>query len=455
MINSRILILIITLLTASFSHAQNQDTIDVDYYKSLDSLLYIQEAQQQINEMQIRHKIGLLEDERKIHKDWVRPIVKGTILCFTQANFRKEKNIFQEYHQNTNDYIIAGAPLALTWALKSAGVKSVSSWKRLATANLAAAAIHVGLTKGLKTIVNEKRPNGTDNSSFPSGHTSLAFMSATILSREYGYHSPWITVGGYGCATATQLLRLKHNNHWINDTFIGAGIGIFSANMGYLIANQITDANDIYTPELRRRDLLRLAKQNSSPSGLRYMFGTESGSKTIHADDIVKYQESMANVEIKTSASYTTGLDVSMFLSQWLSVEAMARMSYAHTKVITDNDAEAESFSGEGLTLYHFDIAANASVPHKIYKRIGYKVFAGVRHMSQLNIHNVSSDMTLSQTPALHVPSQTNFEIGTGLTYDILSKKNHAIGFIIDYHHTFSSIMPNRYSAFSTWKIYF
>ena len=38
----------------------------------------------------------------------------------------------------------------------------------------------------LKRITNKKRPDGSDNYSFPSGHTSAAFSGASFIFKRYG-----------------------------------------------------------------------------------------------------------------------------------------------------------------------------------------------------------------------------------------------------------------------------
>ena len=58
--------------------------------------------------------------------------------------------------------------------------------------------------------------SGSNRHSFPSGHTATAFMTATMLNKEYGHKSPWIGVGAYGMATATGLMRMANNKHWLN-----------------------------------------------------------------------------------------------------------------------------------------------------------------------------------------------------------------------------------------------
>ena len=43
----------------------------------------------------------------------------------------------------------------------------------------------------LKKVVNEERPDHSDNKSFPSGHAAMAFAAATSLHKEFGKQNPW------------------------------------------------------------------------------------------------------------------------------------------------------------------------------------------------------------------------------------------------------------------------
>ena len=62
--------------------------------------------------------------------------------------------------------------------------------------------------KEVKHSANVTRPDGSNNHSFPSGHTAMAFMAATMLHKEYGTtRSPWYSIGGYTVATATAVSR--------------------------------------------------------------------------------------------------------------------------------------------------------------------------------------------------------------------------------------------------------
>ena len=72
----------------------------------------------------------------------------------------------------------------------------------------------------------------------PDGSTANSFVGATVLHKEYGLtRSPWFSVAGYGIATATGVMRVLNNRHWVSDVMSGAGIGIFAGELGYALAD--------------------------------------------------------------------------------------------------------------------------------------------------------------------------------------------------------------------------
>jgi hypothetical protein len=86
-----------------------------------------------------------------------------------------------------------------------------------------------------KHLFREERPDGTNRLSFPSGHTATAFAAAEFLRREYGYRSPWYGIAGYAMAFGTGFLRIYNNRHWMSDVLAGAGIGILSTDLAYIL----------------------------------------------------------------------------------------------------------------------------------------------------------------------------------------------------------------------------
>jgi membrane-associated phospholipid phosphatase len=136
---------------------------------------------------------------------------------------------FPTFTTHLDDYT-RHVPAAAAYALHLAGVPSARGVVPFTLIYFAAHHLNSGLTSNLKRLCREPRPdNPTDFSSFPSAHTSEAFMTATLLHEQFGKASPWISVGGYAVATATGTMRVLHNRHWITDVVAGAGVGFLSA----------------------------------------------------------------------------------------------------------------------------------------------------------------------------------------------------------------------------------
>ena len=152
----------------------------------------------------------------------------------------------KRYHGDGIDDVLRFVPVVTTFGLKAAGVESASSWKRMAVNSAISFALVTGTTWGLKQAVHERRPDGTDRHSFPSGHTSFAFAGATILHKEYGRKSPWISVGGYAVATALAVDRVRRNRHKWGDVCAGAAIGVGGTMLGYWIGDKITGEHSRY-----------------------------------------------------------------------------------------------------------------------------------------------------------------------------------------------------------------
>ena len=88
---------------------------------------------------------------------------------------------------------------------------------------------------GTKEATGILRPDGSTYNSFPSGHTAIAFASAEFLRMEYKDVSAWYGIAGYTVATTVAGLRMYNNRHWFSDVLTGAGVGILSTQLAYIV----------------------------------------------------------------------------------------------------------------------------------------------------------------------------------------------------------------------------
>jgi len=85
---------------------------------------------------------------------------------------------------------------------------------RVSKALLKGLIINAIATQGLKYTILQKRPSGGARNSFPSGHTSNAFITATIISRMYDWN--WkVSIPFYLTASFVGISRLEGDDHWL------------------------------------------------------------------------------------------------------------------------------------------------------------------------------------------------------------------------------------------------
>lgn len=113
---------------------------------------------------------------------------------------------------------------AVTPVASLAAVIVFQDWQGLKQGAFASAT-SLALTYGLKYVVDKERPDGSNDKSFPSLHTSISFTGATFLYRRYGweYGVPACIVASYVGWSRTHA---KKHDWW--DVAAGAAIGIGS-----------------------------------------------------------------------------------------------------------------------------------------------------------------------------------------------------------------------------------
>jgi membrane-associated phospholipid phosphatase len=78
------------------------------------------------------------------------------------------------------------------------------------------------LVEPLKYTVRRERPDGSNRLSFPSGHASVTFATATVIERHLGWRKSLL---GYAIASYVAMSRIHDNQHYLSDVIFGAAVG--------------------------------------------------------------------------------------------------------------------------------------------------------------------------------------------------------------------------------------
>ncbi|MEI6949431.1 phosphatase PAP2 family protein [Paraflavisolibacter sp. H34] len=125
------------------------------------------------------------------------------------------------------------APTAAVYLLNFAGIKGKHNFIDRTLLYGMSSLIGNSLTMSVKNLTQVMRPDSSNQLSFPSGHTTKAFIAAEFLRQEYKDVSPLYGIAGYAVAAGSGFMRMYHNKHWLNDVIAGAGVGILSTRLSY------------------------------------------------------------------------------------------------------------------------------------------------------------------------------------------------------------------------------
>lgn len=124
--------------------------------------------------------------------------------------------------------IIGGKEFQFGASIAALTVGKISGNARVADVSskvLRAQIVAQTVTGVMKMTAQRTRPDGSDTRSFPSGHTSVSFASATVLQRELGWK---VGIPAYAAASYVAMARIEKRKHYLSDVAFGATIGILA-----------------------------------------------------------------------------------------------------------------------------------------------------------------------------------------------------------------------------------
>lgn len=139
---------------------------------------------------------------------------------------------FNGFETDVDDYL-QYTPIAIMYTADLFHVKSKNTtWnqtKFLAMSELGTMVI----VQLLKYSLRIERPDHSKFNSYPSGHTSQAFVASQVLYNEYRETHKLLACSGFLFSISTGTLRIVNNRHWVPDVLLGAGIGMLVTNLIY------------------------------------------------------------------------------------------------------------------------------------------------------------------------------------------------------------------------------
>jgi len=186
-----------------------------------------------------KDSLFVLKPRKSILKENLIPlslITLGTVVSSSQfeRNFQKNvRNLVGNRFTTQIDNYTRHAPLVELLIADIVGVPAKNHWFDQAKNWTISWYVTDLITFKLKDWVKKPRPDGYDNFSFPSGHTSYAFMNAEVLYNEFKGTSPWLAYSGYAFAGATAGLRIANNAHFLSDVMFSAGLAMLVTKLVY------------------------------------------------------------------------------------------------------------------------------------------------------------------------------------------------------------------------------
>ena len=372
-------------------------------------------------------------------------IVKGEKKSFRQNTGENKHTLVTDFKTEIDNYTQFFGPVMAT-GLKIAGVEGRSDWGRYLASTAMSYGIMALFVNSIKYTAKEMRPDGSTRNSWPSGHTATAFVGATILHKEYGLtRSPWYSVAGYGVATATGVMRVLNNRHWVSDVLSGAGVGIMSGELAYAMSDLIFKGKG-----LLRGDAVSERSIIEHPSFFSISMGLGLGSQSLDFG-AETMSDAHDNFNLKFGASTAVSAEGAYFFNKYVGVGGRLRvnstpingwdrvLNYADQDVkemFKDLDADMDlrplnnivfrtadkqpqfTIESDHLTEFAADLGVYFNLPLSKRFAMGAKLLAGRSIMQELNLSAHYQGKVVDVNPMAILDDDPNFFYETDETYD-------------------------------------
>lgn len=167
----------------------------------------------------------------------LKPIVGG-IKNLDENIFLHVKRIYPDFHTNADNYLM-WAPSASIYLMDALKVKTHHSFREHLIIDAGSIIVTGGIGYLMRKISSNIKVYNLNDSQFPSGHTSNVFRGAEIFHQELKGSHEVLSYSGYLVAVSVGALRIYNKDHLLTEVIAGAGLGILSTKISYLVFNKI------------------------------------------------------------------------------------------------------------------------------------------------------------------------------------------------------------------------
>ncbi len=143
-----------------------------------------------------------------------------------------------DFKTKADDYLM-WAPTASLYIMDAFGVKTKNKFYEHLIIDAGSIVVTGGIGFVMRKISGNIEEYNTHDTRFPSGHTANAFRGAEIVFQELKGTHPWLSYSGYVFATTVGVLRIYNKTHLLTEVLAGAGLGILSTKLTYMVFDKI------------------------------------------------------------------------------------------------------------------------------------------------------------------------------------------------------------------------
>lgn len=346
----------------------------------------------------------------------------------SREEVKQLRNRYTPNFRNQLDNYMQYAPAGLAFTLKIAGVKGRNKLGRSALNWAGGMLIMGGFVNSIKYTAKVMRPDGTTRNSFPSGHTATAFMNATFLYKEYAHVNSLYAILGYTMSSYTGVSRSLNNRHWISDILAGAGIGILSTELSYLIIDSYyKNKGDFFTPFDVNREI-------EDPSFVSVKFG-----ESFYLDNLNSLGKLGLETAIEGAYFFNTkwGLGVELgFMHMPIGRESLDILEWdILPSDFIDPQMDIQSLGLSSLMIggyYSKYISSKFILQAKMLAGIGFGIGGDINIRAQRRIGNQQLEINL---PLLEYNIKNTPIVGTGASLTMMLAPSMGISLYVDYKY--------------------